>query len=862
MTDVLRFLSWYLIITLVGWAAFPLAYRTFGRLPDRGYALARALGWLVWGYLFWALGSLGFLQNDLGGELLALLLVAVFSAAAVWGKWRELWQWIRDRRKYIFSAEAVFLAAFALLAVIRAANPTIDGTEKPMELAFLNAILKSPTFPPHDPWLSGYAISYYYFGYVLVTMLIRLSAVGSGVGFNLGIALLFGLTAVGAYGVLYDLLALRRRPAGGAARRDAPLGLPLFAPVFILLMGNLEGILAMLHDKGFFWTQVNGKWQSSFWSWLGVLELKDPPVLPLSWMPHYSFIPWWRASRVLADYKLNGAFVEVIDEFPFFSYLLSDLHPHVLAMPFAVLMIGLGLNVWLSARETASRWFGAELPFDRAGFLLASVLLGSLAFLNTWDFPIYVALVAGAYSLGRVSEGGWRWSLLGDFLRLALMVGIAGVILYLPFYVGFSSQAGGILPSMIFFTRGTQFWVMFATLLIPILVYLGYRLAHAEGNRADYGRGFGVALGLVAVLWVAMILFGVLASLLPSLGSLFMDNLGAGNASIGQVITASLVGFSAQGVTFPGRLTAPGAWVSLVVILGLVLAALLGIRGQPEDGLDARDPAGPAGLDASSRPAVPRPDAFWLLLVLVGALLVLAPEFFYLRDQFGSRMNTIFKFYFTAWMLWGLAAGYGTAVLLEDLGRFSGLVWRAGLVCLLAVGLSYAVWGLWTKTGGFQPGEGWTLDGNKYLSTYAPDDVAAVRWLDQQPPGVIAEAVGDSYHSETSRLATLSGYSTVLGWLNHEYQWRGTTEDFGSRQPDLQTLYSTNDWNTALDIIQRYQIRYIYIGPVERAKYQVNETKFQRNLPAPFQSGQDTIYTVPQPAPLVGQAPWNGGGLK
>ena len=130
MVDVLRFLSWYIIITLVGWAAFPLAYRFFPRLPDRGYALAR-------------------------------------------------WKWVRGMRSYIISAEAVFLGAFALLAIIRAANPTIDGTEKPMELAFLNAILKSPTFPPHDPWLSGYAISYYYFGYVLVTMLIRASAVSS-----------------------------------------------------------------------------------------------------------------------------------------------------------------------------------------------------------------------------------------------------------------------------------------------------------------------------------------------------------------------------------------------------------------------------------------------------------------------------------------------------------------------------------------------------------------------------------------------------------------------------------------------------------------------------------------------------------
>ena len=61
------------------------------------------------------------------------------------------------------------------------------GTEKPMELAFINAIMRSPTFPPSDPWLSGYAISYYYFGYVLVALLAKLTALPGAVAFNLGL---------------------------------------------------------------------------------------------------------------------------------------------------------------------------------------------------------------------------------------------------------------------------------------------------------------------------------------------------------------------------------------------------------------------------------------------------------------------------------------------------------------------------------------------------------------------------------------------------------------------------------------------------------------------------------------------------
>jgi uncharacterized membrane protein len=121
----------------------------------------------------------------------------------------------------VLTAEVLFLAAFGFLALVRAGDPAILGTEKPMEMAFINAILRSPTFPPNDPWLSGYSISYYYFGYVMVAMLIRLAGVEPGVGFNLAIASWFALTALASYGVVYSLLSaygLKQLLLGGALK--------------------------------------------------------------------------------------------------------------------------------------------------------------------------------------------------------------------------------------------------------------------------------------------------------------------------------------------------------------------------------------------------------------------------------------------------------------------------------------------------------------------------------------------------------------------------------------------------------------------------------------------------------------------
>jgi uncharacterized membrane protein len=162
---------WYLTLTLLGLLTFPLAHRLFPALKDRGYTLSRALGLLLWGFVFWLLASLGVIQNDVGGILLALVVLMglVAWALAADGKFTErihdVSGWLKENWRLVLATEVLFLVAFSFMALVRSANPESLGTEKPMELAFINAILRSPTFPPHDPWLSGYAISYYYFGY-------------------------------------------------------------------------------------------------------------------------------------------------------------------------------------------------------------------------------------------------------------------------------------------------------------------------------------------------------------------------------------------------------------------------------------------------------------------------------------------------------------------------------------------------------------------------------------------------------------------------------------------------------------------------------------------------------------------------
>jgi len=205
-------LSWWALVTAAGAAALPLAWRMLGGLPDRGYTLARALGLLLVVFVFWLLTSLGFLTNTPEGIVTAWVIVGAVGLATFFiaptreGDRFSLRGWWRDHRAAVIAAEIVFALMLIGWATVRAHQNGLVATEKPMELAFISATMRSETFPPNDPWLSGYAISYYYFGYVMAAVLSTLSGVPSTVGFNLMISLLFALTGVTVLGVLYNLV--------------------------------------------------------------------------------------------------------------------------------------------------------------------------------------------------------------------------------------------------------------------------------------------------------------------------------------------------------------------------------------------------------------------------------------------------------------------------------------------------------------------------------------------------------------------------------------------------------------------------------------------------------------------------------
>jgi YYY domain-containing protein len=852
MVDVLL---WYLLIQVTGLLGFLLVFKLLPHLPDRGYGFAKPAGLLVWSYIFWLLCSLHIVQNTQGGIFATFLVAAALAGWAYYLQKQEITAWVKKHVKTIITAEVIFLLAFVIWTLMRAASPDIAGTEKPMEMAFINSILRSETFPPFDPWLSGYAISYYYFGYVMVALMIKVTGILPSIAFNLAIALWFGMTAMGANSILYALLYHWRKKADGEEKASLlAMATSWLAPVFILLVSNYEGFLQMLHHANIFWTTgPDGTAVSPFWTWLNIQEINVPPTPPYSFNPASGNGWWfWRASRVVQDFNFADPhfknYIEVIDEFPFFTYYLADLHPHLLSMPFVLLVIALGINLYFG-RSTfftgesffswASRLVDGQKPafkelrlFRNAKtieFWSMTLLLGGLVFLNTWDFPIYTGFICLVVLFVDYEKQGWNWGMIGLFLETGLELGLIGMFFYIPFFIGFTSQAGGFLPSLIFFTRGTFFWVMFGVLMIPILGWLVWMWLK-QGREGFPWQGLRAAAIVVFGLWILSYALAFIISLVPVYGNMFMDSIqGAGGANFLMVMTESIV----------RRLTNFGTWFTLFVMITLLWELLPFFSGkiitraedETEDKADEKEPG-----------RTPSVNVMVIVLIIMGIGLTLMPEFFYLRDQFGTRMNTIFKFYFEAWIIWGLAAAYCMVVLFSQKDILARLFVPVALVSM-AMGLVIPATGFSERFVNLASQKA-DLNGASYITRYSPDDTAAINWLEQAPTGVLVEAVGGDY-TDFARYATFSGQPSILGWVGHESQWRGGAKEMGTRQADIEKLYRTGLWQEAQSILSRYHVRYVMVGSRETGTYQANTAKFQGHLMPAFQNGAVTIFEVP-----------------
>ena len=299
--QLIDLMLWVLIFAAAGMAIWVLLLPTLHSWPDAGAGLALVSGWFAPAWIMW-LGSelrLWPVGKPTASWIFLALLAAGGAACAV--RRREVLGILRRRRPAIIRVLTITAAVFVLFLVVRVFNPAIFWGEKPMDFTFLNAFLRTSSWPPGEPWMAGMPLHYYYFGEVLAAFPILVSGCTAGVGYNLAAAAIpaLGAAVLAAFG----LLIARRRSWAAAG----------LLPLLVLLTGNLA------------------------WPWL--LNL---------WRAGRIFDAWWATSRVIPGFA--------IDEYPLWTALFADLHGHFIALPVLLAALAWG---WTCVTLPDRRWWTA-----------------------------------------------------------------------------------------------------------------------------------------------------------------------------------------------------------------------------------------------------------------------------------------------------------------------------------------------------------------------------------------------------------------------------------------------------------------------------------------------------------------------
>ncbi len=812
-TNRLPVLAWLGVLELIALVTLPLTFLVFRPLSDRGYLLGKALGILLVGLVVWLLASMQWVAFSRASIAAAVVLMAAVSLGILAFRWEEISDFVKRRWGTLLVAEVIFLVAFLAFVLVRMANPDLwhpyRGGEKPMDFAYLNAVLRSTIMPPYDPWFGGGYLNYYYWGQFLTAVFIRATAIEPVVAFNLAVPTFFALTAGGVYSIVYNLV----RSAGkrldesagilGAVPRWSPVVMGLVGVAFVTVLGNLDGAIQVGH---------------------GVKNV-------LLGQPFGEF-DFWKSSRMMPPDPPGHE----ITEFPFFTFLFADLHAHMMAIPFTVLVLGLSLAVVLGVRAShisesragkgvTQRAVLSLLNSENLRLAILGIAVGSLALLNTWDLPTYIIVAAAAIAFAEfLAHGGLGALMLMRACVKTIFVVVVGFVSFLPYHIAGETFYNSVEST----TNTTVLWQFLAISGLSVFI-IG---AFAVDELADGARG-------------------QFASLRRKFGRLYdvLDGEDDTSISIGWlvavIIAALLVGFALT-AAFTGVV---GSTVPFIFALAVLLAAV-GI------GVLLRD----------------RPDGaqlgFALMLALVSLSLVVGLDFLRVEGDI-ERLNSIFKFYLQVWVLLGIASAYLLWRLFRTqrsfLARMPSVrqVWKVALAVLVLSAAIYPALGTQDRlrdrfAGYVTP---LTLNGVAFMEGTAyrdhsgemidlATDYEGIRWLQQNVEGspVVLEGVTPSYRWG-GRVSMYTGLPSVIGWQWHQEQQRaGYAYVVGERTRDVQTIYSTLDVRTALDLIREYGVKYVYLGHLERIYFPEGMFKFEDGLEGAlekvFDNGETAIYRV------------------
>ncbi|EMA46733.1 DUF2298 domain-containing protein [Halococcus saccharolyticus] len=782
-------------VAVVGLALFglPVAAWLCSTLPGRGagFSLGIALT-IVTLVAFWV-GHLVLGWVALGAGLAALAVAAVLAVRGG----------VTIDRRAAAEALVVFSVVYLGVLVVRSVEPGITpGGEKFLDFGLLASLYRAPQLPPEDFWFAGESLIYYYGGHFLASLLTRLTGTHPWFGFNLSMAVFFGTLAAGAYELAGSIAANRssddstgsrfasHESAGpdSAITADSTVDSRSIANrVTTGLRGRHERVIAGV--TAVFFTICASNPSTA----IRLLVRRLPGAIrgeaaTAFAAAHSQLVTEWVLEPIPQEYnyKVASRIIPLTyDPFPLFGIVRGDIRPYLLSTPFLLVVAGL-CYAYYRTPATAVRRRRAVV------FGAVPIVGGFMAIVNTWSFPTVLGLL-------------WLSLTFADAeLRSLLPTSAATTV---DRFVDSAASAT---------MRGA--------------------LARTIG-----AAGITVGAGFVGVLAALPFLLGPVGSR-PSTPIVVLE--AAARSSLGSLLLV-------HGAFLAVLVAASFAWLRGRVATSVVTAGLLGylvLVALAPTTLAAFALFGPLLVVGWYVLATDRNVGFEGVLVVAGLGLVLFAELVYVQEGGGSRFNTVVKTYMPTWVLWASATGVLLPRLVRGRGEWSWSRRRQQVGAVLAAVLvvSTAVYGGVALKSHFDDPDtgGSTLDGLAAAEENIPDQVAAIRWLDNRSgrPTIVAAPGIAVYAWSASPASSLTGFPTIAG-VSHEIQYR-SREAYVDRVRAVNTIYLGSDaWRA--ELLSRYDVEYVYVGPSERDRYgDIRPFDGLLGVTVAFRADDVTIYAV------------------
>ena len=465
MSQVAYVICWWLALEVIGLVSFPLVSRVCTGLTDKGYSISKLVGLVILTYFTWMFSSLKILPFGLGSIILAFVLLAVLSV----GFGRKQLRIADWPRKQIIISEAIFSVFFVISVLIMLGSPDIyfsGASDAYVNFAFLNSTLRADYFPPPDPWFAGASVPYYYGGHLLTAVLATVTKVPASISFNLAGAMFLALAIGAAYGLGYNIT--KKKLYG------------FLAALFVCIVGYMAGafqLMAFLSHHQILGYQPSGA----------------PNIA--EWLLGFDF---WTA-----PWQVKGAIVH----YPYFSFVMGDLHSYFMSIPFQLMFITL---IFALLQKSNSKEDTAKQSVILDIFILA-LCLGFFYILNTWEYPTYAIFVLLAFILLRI-----RPSLMGTVAVSVAIIALS-FVLYMPYYLSSSDMSGytglGLLKAEI--RTSLAEILKFCGLFLFATCSLLFILSKREILRSKIGIAIAVFILIATVLAAVFLKFQLLVILVP-----------------------------------------------------------------------------------------------------------------------------------------------------------------------------------------------------------------------------------------------------------------------------------------------------------------------------------------------------------